>query len=157
MRSPDRFDTVLGILCALPCAAIVALTFVDVLARYLLSAPVRGSLEVIEFCMALVIFTALPLVTRHGGHVTVELFDRAGSGVARRIRRALCDALSLLALGLLSWRLWVYAAGSAQSGSKTMVLGLHEAPLVQAMALFSAVSALAVAASLVGQFRRSAS
>lgn len=156
MRSPDRFDTILGVLCALPCAAMVALTFVDVLGRYLLAAPVRGSLEVIEFCMALLVFTALPLVTRHGGHVTVDLFASTGPALLRRIRLVFCDALSLLALGMLTWRLWVYAVDSAQRGSRTMVLGLHEAPLVQAMALFSAISALAVAASLLGRLRRAA-
>jgi TRAP-type C4-dicarboxylate transport system permease small subunit len=131
----------------------VALTFADVFARYLFAAPVRGSLEVIEFCMALVIFTALPLVTRHEGHVMVGLFASVGSPRLQRLRRAACDGLSLLALGVLAWRLWVYAGGSAESGTRTMVLRLPEAPLVHAMALLCVASGLAVAASLARQWR----
>lgn len=71
----DLLFRVLGWLSALPVALIVVLTFADVLGRYVFSSPVRGSLEMIEFAMALVIFTALPLVTRQREHVTVSLID----------------------------------------------------------------------------------
>ena len=150
---PDRIDTVLGLLCAVPCLAMVVLTFADVFARYLFAAPVRGSLEVIEFCMALTIFTALPLVTRHEGHVTVGLFA-GGPGTLQRCRRIFCDVLSLLALAILAWRLWSYAAESGAGGTRTMVLRLPEAPLVQAMSLLCVASALAVCAHLVARVRR---
>lgn len=150
---PDRIDSLLGLLCAVPCLAMVVLTFADVFARYLFAAPVRGSLEIIEFCMALTIFTALPLVTRHEGHVTVGLFA-GGAGRLQRIRRMFCDVLSLLALAVLAWRLWAYAAESAAGGTRTMVLRLPEAPLVQAMSLLCVASALAVAAQLVTRGRR---
>lgn len=156
MRSPDRIDTILGVLCAVPCFAMLALTFADVFARYVFAAPVRGSLEVIEFCMALTIFTALPLVTRHEGHVTVGLLAGVGTRGLQQFRRVLCDALSLAALAILAWRLWEYAAGSAASGTRTMVLRLPEAALVQAMSLFCVASAVAVAASLVGRLREMA-
>jgi TRAP-type transport system small permease protein len=150
---PDRIDTVLGVLCAVPCLVMVALTFADVFARYLFSAPVRGSLEVIEFCMALTIFTALPLVTRHKGHVTVGLFA-GGTGALQRWRHMFCDLLSLVALALLAWRLWSYAAESAAGGTRTMVLRLPEAPLVQAMSLLCVASAIAVGTHLVTRVRR---
>lgn len=150
---PDRIDTVLGILCAVPCLVMVVLTFADVFARYLFSAPVRGSLEVIEFCMALTIFTALPLVTRHKGHVTVGLFAD-GPATLQRWRHMFCDTLSLVALAILTWRLWSYAADSAATGNRTMVLRLPEAALVQAMSLLCAASAIAVGAHLVTRVRR---
>jgi TRAP-type C4-dicarboxylate transport system, small permease component len=155
MKPPQLLEPALRLLCAVPCAAMVALTFVDVFARYVFAAPLRGSLELVEFCMALIIFAALPLVTRHGGHVTVVLFATAGSAALRRLRWVLCDAMSLLALVLVSWRLWVHAADSAQSGTRTMVLGLPEAPLVHAMAALGAISAMAVLASLIGHLRGS--
>ncbi len=149
----DRIDAVLGLLCAVPCLAMVVLTFADVFARYLFAAPVRGSLEVIEFCMALTIFTALPLVTRHRGHVSVGLFNGIGPKGVQRLRRICCDALSLLALLLLAWRLWSYAMASAEAGTRTMVLRLPEAPLVQAMSLLALGSALAVVVHLVAHLR----
>ena len=77
-----------------PLALIVLLTFADVFARYLFARPIRGSVEIIQYAMALVIFTALPLVTRHRGHVTVSLVDKLLSGRAAWVRQLVCDALS---------------------------------------------------------------
>lgn len=135
-------ETALGMLSALPLALILVVTFVDVFARYLFASPIRGSVEIIEFAMALVIFGALPLVTRGRSHVTVGLLDGViGSGPARRAKQLLCDGLSVFALGVLAWRLWVHAGGQLQEGSRSIVLGLPHAPLsytLFALALLSA-------------------
>ncbi|WBY00251.1 TRAP transporter small permease [Ramlibacter tataouinensis] len=155
METHDRFDATLGVLCAIPGALMVGLTFVDVFARYLFAAPVRGSLEIIEFCMALVIFTALPLVTRHGEHVRVGLLEDLGPPWLRRARRLACDLVGAVVLSVVGWRLWVYADASLAAGTRTMVVGLPEAPLAYAMAVLSGVSAFvlfaAMAAALKGQ------
>lgn len=133
-ESSGRLDSALSLLCALPLAVILVVTFVDVFARYIFAAPIRGSVEIIEFAMALVIFGALPLVTGRRGHVTVGLLDGVvGSGTARRVKQVLCDSLSVLALGLLAWRLWVHATGEVQEASRTIVLGLPHAPRTYAL------------------------
>ena len=110
-------DRLLGGLSALPVALIVVLTFADVLGRYLFSSPLRGSVELIENAMALVIFTALPLVTRSRGHVSVSLIDGLVRGSAQRVKVVLCDALSALALGLMTWRLWVQGTEDLEAGT----------------------------------------
>ena len=144
----SRLQTALGAISALPLAVILIVTFVDVFARYLFATPIRGSVEIIEFAMALVIFGALPLVTRSRGHVTVGLLDGViGNGAARRIKQLLCDALSASALGLLAWRLWVHAGGQLAESSRSIVLGLPHAPLsyaLFALALLSMVLMLAL-------------
>ena len=116
----------------------------DVFGRYVFSAPIRGSVEIIEYAMAMVIFTALPLVTRHRGHVSVSLIDGVVSGAVRRVKTVLCDAISTLALGLLSWRLWVQAGEDLRSGAATVVLGWPHAPLYFAMTALVALAALAM-------------
>jgi TRAP-type C4-dicarboxylate transport system permease small subunit len=146
MPATRLLDRALGLLCALPVALIVALTFADVFARYLFAAPIRGSLEVIEFAMAMVIFTALPLVTRHRGHVTVSLIDGLVRGRLRRLKAGLCDAVSTVALALVAWRLWVQAGDDVDAGTRTKMLALPHAPLVYAMAVLAALSALLMAA-----------
>lgn len=142
---PDAADRLLGLLSALPLALIVVQTFADVFARYLFAAPIRGSVEIIQFAMALVIFTALPLVTRQRGHVTVSLIDGLLPRAGRRIQRVLCDALSLLALGVLTWRLWLQAGDDVAASTRTIVLGWPHAPLTYALCLFAAASTLAMA------------
>jgi len=62
----DALDRWLGWMCSLPLGLIVVLTFFDVFARYVFSAPIKGSLEIIQYSMALSIFAALPLVATSG-------------------------------------------------------------------------------------------
>ncbi|MDW8469595.1 MAG: TRAP transporter small permease subunit [Burkholderiales bacterium] len=49
--------------------AMMALTCVDVVGRYLLTRPVPGALEIIEILVAATVFLALPLVTLREEHV----------------------------------------------------------------------------------------
>lgn len=135
-----RLVRTLGWLSALPVAVIVLLTFADVLGRYVFSSPIRGSVEIIEFSMALVIFTALPLVTRTRSHVTVSLIDGLVTGRSQRIKTMLCDAVSAFALGVLTWRLAVQGMDDLASSSATLVLGLPHAPLSFALTALAGVS-----------------
>jgi TRAP-type C4-dicarboxylate transport system permease small subunit len=137
-------ERALSWLSALPVALIVTLTFADVLGRYLLSSPVRGSMEIIEFAMALVVFTALPLVTLQRGHVSVSLIDNLFTGKGRYIKRMLCDAVSALALGLLSWRLCLQSMDDLQTRAATVVLGLPNAALSLTLTFFAGLSTVVV-------------
>jgi TRAP-type transport system small permease protein len=135
---------ILAWLSVLPVALIVVLTFADVLGRYLFSSPVRGSVELIEFAMALLIFTAMPLVTRQRGHVTVSLIDSLVKGLGRKVQQVLCDAFSALALGVLTWRLYLQGREDLASNSSTVVLSLPHAPLSFALTLFAGLTTLLV-------------
>ncbi len=149
VNPPDRLDRILAWLSAIPVALIVILTFVDVLGRYVFSAPLRGSMEIIEFAMALVIFTALPSITRHRGHVSVSLIDGLFKGTAQRVKEMLCDAISAVALGLLTWRLGVQAMEDWRAGGSSVVLNLPHAPLSMALTFFAALSTLTVLGLIV--------
>lgn len=146
----DTLDRWLGWMCSLPLGLIVVLTFFDVFARYVFSAPIKGSLEIIQYSMALSIFAALPLVTRHRGHVTVSLIDGLLGASAMLWKTRVCDAISLLALALMSWRLWIYAGESIEQKQQTIVLALPQGPLVYALSVFAAVSSALV---LLGLWR----
>ncbi|MGI9509960.1 MAG: TRAP transporter small permease, partial [Geminicoccaceae bacterium] len=56
--------------------AMLALTCVDVIGRYLLNAPINGKTELTRFMMAGLIASALPVISAGGGHISVDLFDR---------------------------------------------------------------------------------
>ena len=137
------FERALGVLMAIPVALIVVLTFVDVFGRYVFSAPLRGSIEIIEQAMALVIFAALPLVTRHRGHISVGLLDNVGSAGVRRLRGALCDGVAALGLALIAWRLVAQSLHDLKAGAASVVLGLQHAPLGFAMAALAGASCVA--------------
>ena len=143
---PDALQRTLAWLSAVPVALIVVLTFADVFARYAFSSPIKGSVEIIEFAMAMVIFTALPLVTRRRGHVTVSLIDNLVKGLGRKVKLVACDAISALALGLLTWRLFLQGRDDLESGSATIVLGLPHAPLSFTLTFFAGLTTLLVLA-----------
>lgn len=139
---PDALQRTLAWLSAVPVALIVVLTFADVFARYAFSSPIKGSVEIIEFAMALVIFTALPLVTRQRGHVTVSLIDNLVQGLGRKVKLVLCDGISALALGVLTWRLFLQGQDDLKSGSATVVLGLPHATLSFTLTFFAGLTTL---------------
>lgn len=141
-RPPDAFEQLLGTLSVIPVALIVVVTFADVFARYVFAAPIRGSVEIVEYAMALVIFTALPLVTRNRGHVSVSLIDGLVGGAAKRLKTVLCDLISSVVLGVLTWRLWVQAGDDWAHDTRSVVLGWPHAPLYYTMAVLAAASML---------------
>lgn len=143
-RDESGLFRLLGLLSAIPVALILILTFADVLGRYIFSSPVRGSVELIEFAMALVIFTALPLVSRNREHVSVSLIDGLFKGTGLRIKTMLCDAVSALALGILTWRLALQGFEDIQSETATVVLGLPNAPLSFTLTALAGASTMAV-------------
>ncbi len=150
----DALDRWLGWMSSLPLGLIVVLTFLDVFARYVFSAPIRGSLEIIQYAMALSIFAALPLVTRHRGHVTVSLIDSALGAGALRWKTRICDLISWVALTLMSWRLWIYAGESLEQKQQTIVLALPQGPLVYALTVFAGLSSVIVLWGLMRSFRQ---
>jgi TRAP-type C4-dicarboxylate transport system permease small subunit len=146
-------DRALGFVSALPLALIIVLTFTDVFARYVFAHPIPGASEMIQFAMAMTIFTALPLVTRAGGHITVDLFTYALNKRKQIFLQLPCELLSGLALAIIAWRLWVQAQEYAESQTASIVLGLHSAPLAYAMALLAALSVAVVGLRFIAALR----
>ena len=115
MRALGRaLDGLSAALFALAGAALVlaaGLTAFEVASRYLRGAPTTWSGEAVSVCLAVVIFAALPQVTREGGHIVVDLvaealpprggraLDRLGTGLA-----ALASGTAAGIAGLEAWR-----------------------------------------------------
>lgn len=146
IKVANRLNRLLEVVSALPLLVIVLITFFDVFARYLFSAPIKGSVEMIEFSMALVVFGALPLVTRRRLHVSVSLVDGFFTGVGRQIKIFVCDLISAAALAILTWRLYAVTLDELDYGSETLVLMMPFWPLYSAMTLLAGIATLIVLA-----------
>lgn len=66
--------TWVGGLCLL---GMMALIFVGVFMRYALNQPILGLNEIIQLAAVALVMSALPYCTARGGHVGVDVFDRA--------------------------------------------------------------------------------
>jgi TRAP-type C4-dicarboxylate transport system permease small subunit len=143
----------LGSVAATVLFAMMALTFLDVVGRKLLSRPVPGAYELTEFLMGTLIFSALPLVTAREGHVTIDVLDHLVPGPVARWQRVAASAVSAGCLAFIAWRLWVLSAGHFRTSEVTMTLHIPHGPFSRLFAVLSALAAVAGLAVLWGHVR----
>lgn len=147
MKFARRVTQALHYACAAAIFFIVLVTVIDVFGRYVLSKPLPGAAEIIQFAMALTIFAGLPLITKDHQHITVELLSHL-SGWPQKLQAVIVDLVSLAAVGLIGSQLFVQARDYWNVGVDTDVLGLPMAPLAFSMALLSCVTAVVLLAFL---------
>lgn len=118
-------------------ALMMYVVFSDVLLRYVFTAPIVGSVEIIYCLMGLLIAMGFGLVTYENGHVRVDILTNILSGRVRMVCDALAHLLSLIAAGLVCWRLWITALDQAHDLNETQVLALPVWLVALVMALCS--------------------
>jgi TRAP-type C4-dicarboxylate transport system permease small subunit len=140
-RMVSRALAALGSLMALDLIAIMLLTVVDVVGRYVLNSPVLGASELVEFMLAILVFGTLPLATMAREHIVIDLVDLALTRRAKQLQQLLIQLASAALLAFVGWRLWVRAAELAGHGDVTQSLQLPLAPLAYLMSVMAWVSA----------------
>lgn len=136
-----RPERMLELLAAALLFAMMVLTFVDVVLRYLFNAPIRGSFEVSETMMAVLIFAGLPMVSRQGEHIAIDSVVRVLPPLFKRLSALIVQLGCAAALVGMAWLLWLKAARFAGAGDVTQTLKLPIAPVVQLMAVLTLVTA----------------
>jgi TRAP-type C4-dicarboxylate transport system permease small subunit len=143
MKTKKFLEIACGLLSALALFSIMALTFFDVLGRKLASNSIRGSLEITELLMVVVIFAALPLVSDRGEHVTFDSLDAYLPAAVIKaqvaVMHVVCGAV-LVGLGVLMWK-----TGNEflASGETTAQLGILKAPFIWGMGALCAITGAA--------------
>lgn len=138
---------VLEVLCSIVLMAMMLLTFVDVIGRYILGAPVFGASEMISSMLALTIFLGLGIANARDKHIVVELFDRQIRGLSPRVYDVIVQGFSILAMCLIVYVLWEQAREAAHLGSTTIVL---EWPLAWITGAVAALAGLSVLSQILG-------
>lgn len=132
----------LGIAASILLFCLMTLTFADVVARYLLNAPIRGAFEITELGLLVLIFAGLPLVSHADEHVTMDFIDRVLPArlahVWLRVMHAVCAAIMFF----LAWQVWLKADKIAGYGDTTDVLRIVVGPFVYFMAAMIALTGL---------------
>lgn len=143
-------DLLCGLLAGIALFAIMVLTFFDVLGRKFLSNSIPGSLELTELLMVVVIFAALPLVSRRGEHVEFDSLDPYLPGWLRRLQQVVVQLVCAGLLMGLAWRMWVMGMQFGQNGETTAQLLIPKAPFIYGMAVLCGLTGL-VHLALVAQ------
>lgn len=143
----NRIIGFLEIISGVVLAAMMLLTFVDVIGRYVLGAPIFGASEMISTMLALLIFLGLGLANARDRHIVVELFDSRFRALSPRIYDWLIQGFSIIAMCLIVFVLYEQAAEAAHRGSTTVVL---EWPLAWITGTVTVLAALSVVSQILG-------
>lgn len=138
----ERADRLLGYVSAVVLFAMMGLTFVDVVLRYLFNRPVRGAFEITELMMVILIYAGLPLVSRNDMHVTTDLVDRFLSPAMNRAVAAVVHVVCAVALFGATWLIWLKAGRTLQVGDTTAALEIPLAPFVYLMFVLTLATAI---------------
>ena len=106
VNSDSGLDRVLLGIAAFVMFMMMALTFIDVLGRYLLRSPLPGAFEMIQFLMPFLIFTVLPVISKEDGHITVTLLDSFVPPHVQWAQKLIVQTGSVAAIALVGWCLW---------------------------------------------------
>lgn len=109
----------LGLACLAVLTALIGLTCIDVVARYVFNAPVSGAYELTELLLASLIFLALPLTTAAGEHVEVELMDGLKSRLLKRIGTIFAGISTVAVFAIIAFKLFEHAEKLARRGQVT--------------------------------------
>lgn len=141
-RVVDQAQRVLTCIIAAALFAMMALQFVDVIARKLFGTSVPGTVELIELMMLGVVFAGLPLASLKCEHVVFDTFDH---WLATPWRRGLSVLANLVAAVLLlgaGWLVVERAARTADFGDVTARLGIGLAKVHYAIGVLLFLTAI---------------
>ncbi len=117
--------------------------FADVMGRKAFGQPLRGSVELTELLMLLVVFLGVAMVSREQTHVQLDLIDewvpRRWQGVRVRVGEFLAGLVMLGA----GWLAFTRALQAAREGEITALLRISLAPAYYVVAALLAIAALA--------------
>ena len=147
MSAPERgwkrrANAVLGVAASAILLVMMLLTFVDVVARYVFSRPLRGAFEVTELTLLVLIFAGLPLVSVADEHALMDFIDRLLSPRARRRLERSVQALCAAVMLLLAWLVWLKADRIWAYRDATDVLRIVYGPFVYFIAVMLGLAAL---------------
>jgi TRAP-type C4-dicarboxylate transport system permease small subunit len=135
-------DTVCSLIAGIALFAIMVLTFFDVTGRKLLDHSIPGSLELTELFMVVVIFGALPLVSRKGEHVVFDSLDGFWPKGFVKFQKALVNLLCSVALLALGWLMVSTGIDFASFGETTAQLKISKAPFIMGMGFMCALAGI---------------
>jgi TRAP-type C4-dicarboxylate transport system permease small subunit len=137
-----RIEGLLGVAASAILLAMMLITVVDVVARYVFSRPLRGAFEVTELMLLVLIFAGLPLVSFTDEHAVMDFVDRVLGPRALRGLTGLVHAVSAGFMALLAWLTWRKADRIWAYQDSTDVLRILYGPFVYFMAVTLALAAV---------------
>jgi TRAP-type mannitol/chloroaromatic compound transport system permease small subunit len=100
----DKVIHIFGAVCAALILTIMILTTVDVIGRYIIGSPLKGSVEISEILFLSAVYLGLSYTHLFREHVGVDLLISHFSKRTRLFLETFMLLLALLTYGVLAWR-----------------------------------------------------
>ncbi len=112
----------LNSLAAITLFALMLITCIDVIGRYLFNKPLTGSTELTEIAVGIVVFSAFPVISWRREHIVVDIFDGFFSSKMEFVRNIIINSTSAIALFFLGKRIILLGNRSLGYGEVTEYL-----------------------------------
>ena len=133
---------------------LMAMTFADVVLRSAFDNPIESATELTRLFMAIIVFSALPMVSWKGDNIIVDLLDPWFSVRFGQLRDCLIDITCGLVLIWPAYRVWQLADRARQYGDVTEYLQFPQFYIGRFIAVFTFVTAAAFVARSVTRLTR---
>ena len=142
-------ERIMRVIAAVCLAGMAAMTGVDVFMRGAFNTPVFGCEEIVAILGVIAVGFALPYTHYQKSHIGVEILVRRLPQRTRNALKALTDTATLVLVGIITWRMYVYAGTLRDSGEVSMNLELPEYMVVYVLSFGFFVYSVCLAVDIV--------
>jgi TRAP-type C4-dicarboxylate transport system permease small subunit len=104
MQLFERFLRFLALAGGIVLLLLMGFIVVDVVLRYVFNTPFSSSKEITEFAMAVIVFLAIAYCGWTGGHIAVDLLEKALDRPSLRFLPAIISFVGALLFAVIAWR-----------------------------------------------------
>lgn len=133
-RLLSNMERVMRVVAATCLIGMACVTGADVLLRGTMNMPIFGSEEIVAILGVIVVGFSLPYAHYQKSHIGVEILVRRFSKKTRRTVKLCTDMATFGLVGVITWRMFLYAQSQAESGEVSMNLELPEYQVIYVLA-----------------------
>lgn len=133
---------------------IMAMTCVDVVARYFFESPLAVTTDYTRLGMALIVFAVFPAICWFEEHICVDILDPVFPKRLVDARQALINLLAAVGFGFIASRIWFIADRAQSKGDLSEFTAVPTAPFYYFISIMVGVAALALLVNAVRYARR---
>lgn len=143
-------------LAAVACAVMAIPTVLDVGSRWLLNTSFIGAIELVEFCMVILVFGTLGYLQDSRGQIRVNLITDHFSQPVRNMLELVSTLCPFLLFALATWCMWQNGLNKSSTGEVSGMLSVPLYPFIMYAALGCMTFALALFANFLSALARMA-
>ena len=152
-RAVDGLVTLSAVAGSVALIVIVATVLVDVVGRYF-GSPLYGAQDIVQMAAVFVVFGGMAFCERRGGHIQVDLFERAFSDRTNRLLIVVGCLAGAAVFALIAWQMWEASKLARMLNMATNILALPRWPFQYAVVALSGVASLGLLIRAVALTRR---